>query len=165
MQWQHYHKLFNEENCVWCTCEWKHFPWSNCVGCTYKWKHLARTDCVGCTCDRKWFRLYNCIFLALLYVFPYLSARRSHTTSFCRTCVPGRHIPDGFWVVWEGPPYRPHSLGDGSRCRRGKGLKTICLGPTRTSVMASRAIWHDTPGQYIECTCKLTTTKSIKAKQ
>ena len=22
--------------------------------------------------------------------------------------------------------------------------------------------WHDTPGQYIECTCKLTATKAIK---
>ena len=42
-------------------------------------------------------------------------------------------IPDGFWVVWEGPPYRPHSLGDGSKCHRGKGLKTVCFGPTRTS--------------------------------
>ena len=30
-------------------------------------------------------------------------------------------------------PYRTHSLGDGSKCRRGKGLKTVCLGPTRTS--------------------------------
>src|SRR3990170_4920592 len=76
---------------------------------------------------------YNCIFLALLYVFPYLSTRRSHTTSFCRTCVPGGHIPDGFWVVWEGPPYRPHSLGDSSKCRRGKGLKTVCLARRCTS--------------------------------
>ena len=31
--------------------------------------------------------------------------------------------------------------------------------------MSSPAIWHDTPGQYIECTCKLTTTKNIKARQ
>ena len=76
---------------------------------------------------------YNCIFLVALFVFPYSSASRSHTTSFCRTCVPRGHIPDSFWVVWEGPPYRPHSLADGSRCRRGKGLKTVCLGPTRTS--------------------------------
>ena len=45
----------------------------------------------------------------------------------------GGHIPDGFWVVWEGPPYLPHSLGDGSKCRRGKGLKTICIASTRTS--------------------------------
>ena len=44
------------------------------------------------------------VFLALLYVFPYLSARLSLTTSFCRACVPGGHIPDGFWVMWEGPP-------------------------------------------------------------
>ena len=85
--------------------------------------------------------LYNCIFLALLYIFPYLSARRSHTASFCQTCVPGGHIPDGFWVVREGHPYRPHSLGDGSKCRRGKGLKTICLGPTRTSV--AYYVWED----------------------
>ena len=32
------------------------------------------------------------------------------------------------------PPYRPHSLGDGSKCRRRKGLKTVCVAPTRTSV-------------------------------
>ena len=102
------------------------------MGCAYEQKRLAGTDCVGCTCDRKQFCLYNC-FLALLYVFLYLSAHRSHTTSFCRTCVPGGHIPDGFWVVWEGPPYRPHSLGDGSKCRRGKGLKTVCLGARCTS--------------------------------
>ena len=31
------------------------------------------------------------------------------------------------------PPYRPHSLGDGSKCRRGKGLKPVCIAPTRTS--------------------------------
>ena len=103
------------------------------MGCTYEWKRLAGTDCVGCTCDRKQFRRII-VFLARLYVFPYLRARRSHTTSFCRTCVPGGHTPGGFLVVCEGPPYRPHSLGDGSKCRRGKGLKTICLGPTRTSV-------------------------------
>ena len=31
------------------------------------------------------------------------------------------------------PPYRPHSLGDGSKCRRGKGLKTVCIAPLCTS--------------------------------
>ena len=41
---------------------------------------------------------------------------------FAPPCVPGGPIPDGFWVMWEGPPYRPHSLGDGSKCRRGKGF-------------------------------------------
>ena len=60
--------------------------------------------------------------------FPCLA--RSHTAP---AWVPRGPIPDDFWVVWEGPPYRPHSLGDGSKCRRGKGLKTVCLGPTRTS--------------------------------
>ena len=42
-------------------------------------------------------------------------------------------IPDGFWVVWEGPPYRSHSLGDGSECHRGKGLKTVFIAPYGTS--------------------------------
>ena len=28
--------------------------------------------------------------------------------------------------------------------------------------MASPAIWHDTPGEYFECTRKLTATKAIK---
>ena len=36
------------------------------------------------------------------------------------------------------PPYRTHSLGDGSKCRRGKGLKTIYLGLTRTSDLSLR---------------------------
>ena len=57
----------------------------------------------------------------------------AHDLILPSVCVPGGHIPDGFWVVWEGPPYRPHSLGDGSKCRRGKGLKTVCIAPTRTS--------------------------------
>ena len=30
-------------------------------------------------------------------------------------------------------PYHPHSLGDGSERRRGKGLKTVCIAPTGTS--------------------------------
>ena len=33
-------------------------------------------------------------------------------------------------------PYRTHSLGDSFKCRRGKGLKTICLGARCTSVYA-----------------------------
>ena len=36
-------------------------------------------------------------------------------------------------VVWEGPPYRPHSLGDSSKCRREKGLKTVCIAPRYTN--------------------------------
>ena len=42
-------------------------------------------------------------------------------------------IPDGFCVVWEGPPYRRYSLGSSSKCRRRKGLKTVCIAPARTS--------------------------------
>ena len=49
--------------------------------------------------------------------------------------VPGGPIPDDFCVVWEGPPYRPHSLGDGSKCRREKELKTVCIACRCTSVL------------------------------
>ena len=52
--------------------------------------------------------------------FPWVT--RSHTNSFR---VPGGPIPDGFCVMWEGPPNRPHSLDDGSKCRRRKGFKTF----------------------------------------
>ena len=34
-------------------------------------------------------------------------------------------------------PYRPHSLGDGSKRRRGKELKTVCIALTCTSVCFS----------------------------
>ena len=60
------------------------------MGCTYERKRLAGTDCVGCTCDREQFRLYNCIFLALLYIFPYLSARGHTRIHFAeRVCQEG----------------------------------------------------------------------------
>jgi hypothetical protein len=32
----------------------------------------------------------------------------------------------------------------------------------KQSITASLAIWHDTPGEYFECTRKLTATKAIK---
>src|SRR4051812_18121525 len=32
---------------------------------------------------------------------------------------------------------------------------------TKTSWYSFSCIWHDMPGQYIECTCKLTTAKSL----
>ena len=73
------------------------------MGCTYERKRLAGTGCVGCTCDRKQFR-HIIVFLALLYVFPYLSARRSHTTSFCRACVPEGISPTVSGSCGKDPP-------------------------------------------------------------
>jgi hypothetical protein len=32
----------------------------------------------------------------------------------------------------------------------------------KQEIMTSPAIWHDTPGEYFECTRKLTATKAIK---
>lgn len=54
---------------------------------------------------------------------------------FALAYVPGGPIPDGFWLVWEGPPYHPHSLGDGSKHLHGKGLKAICIAGLCTSVV------------------------------
>jgi len=47
--------------------------------------------------------------------------------------VPGGPIPNNFWVVMGRIPYLPHSLGSDSKCRRGKGLKTVCIALMRTS--------------------------------
>ena len=44
------------------------------------------------------------VFFEHYCMYNYLVARRSHATSFFRACVPGGHIPNDFWVVWEGPP-------------------------------------------------------------
>ena len=52
------------------------------------------------------------------------------------------------------PPYRPHSLGDGSKCRRRKGLKTVCLGPTRTSDMEEIKATDCIIKFFIISTCK-----------
>ena len=52
-----------------------------------------------------------------------------HGPSLC----PRRAYPRRFLGRVGRTPYRTQSLGDGSKCHRGKGLKTVCLGPTRTS--------------------------------
>ena len=60
------------------------------MGCAYEWKRLAGTDSVGCTCDRKQFRRIIVFFQVYCTHFPYLSARRLHTTSFSeRVCQEG----------------------------------------------------------------------------
>ena len=46
-------------------------------------------------------------------------------------------------------PYHPHSLGDGSKCRRGKGLKTIFLGLTRTSEPLVHKECHQLPKPHM----------------
>ena len=100
------HTRHSLENCLRYATLRKCFPWSDCVGCIYERKRkrgLTVWDVLTTGNDFA----YIIVFLALLYVFLYLSARQSHTTSFCRACVQGGHSPDGSWVVWEGLPYRP----------------------------------------------------------
>ena len=41
-------------------------------------------------------------------------------------------------------------------------LRTLEPHQNKQAIQARPANWHDTPGQYIECTCKLTATKAIK---
>src|SRR3990170_1478278 len=65
----------------------------------------------------------------------------AHGPSLC----PRRAYPRQFLGRVGRTPYRPHSLGDGSKCRRGKGLKTVCIAPTRTSVtpiVCERRVYH-----------------------
>ena len=63
---------------------------------------------------------------------------------FSVCCIAHDYILEGLWITAPYPrrflgrvgrtPYRTHSLGDGSKCCRRKGLKTVCIAPTRTSV-------------------------------
>src|SRR5215216_1535069 len=48
-----------------------------------------------------------------------------------------RAYPRRFLVRVGRTPYRHHSLGDGSKYCRGKGLKTVCIALTRTSDISS----------------------------
>src|SRR5215216_5209829 len=67
---------------------------------------------------------------------------RAKEFSVC--CIAHDYILEGLWIIAPYPrrflgrvgrtPYRPHSLGDCPKCRCGKGLKTVCIAPTRTSV-------------------------------
>ena len=43
------------------------------------------------------------------------------------------HFAPACRVVWERPPYRPQSLGDGSKHHHRKGLKTVCIAGLYTS--------------------------------
>ena len=53
----------------------------------------------------------------------------AHGPSLC----PWRANPRRFLDRVGRTPYRPHSLDDGSKCRRRKGLKTVCLARRFTS--------------------------------
>ena len=48
-------------------------------------------------------------------------------------CCPRRAYPRRFLGCVGRTPYRTRSLGDGSKRRLGKGLKTICIAPRCTS--------------------------------
>ena len=54
-------------------------------------------------------------------------------------------IPNGFWVVWEGPPIIVTHLV-GSERRREKGLKTVCIAARCTSVCIWVSIASHIPG-------------------
>ena len=97
---------------------------------TYLWKCFSGIHRVGCTYLRKCF---SRITVWDVHTYGNDWVLMPHPIAHGPACVPGGPIPDDFRVVWKGPPYRTHSLGDGSKCCRGKGLKTVCIAPTRTS--------------------------------
>ena len=107
------------------------------MGCTYERKRLAGTDCVGCTCDRKQFRRIIVFFSSTIRISVFERSPVAHDLILPNVCA-RRAYPRRFLGRVGRTPYRPHSLGDGSKCRRGKGLKTVCLGPTRTSATTTR---------------------------
>ena len=57
------------------------------MGCTYERKRLAGTDCVGCTCDRKQFRLYNCIFSSTVRISVFERSLVAHELILPSVCA------------------------------------------------------------------------------
>ena len=103
------------------------------MGCTYKRKRLAGTDCVGCTCDWKQFCHIIVFFSSTIRISVFERSPVAHDLILSSVCVPGGHIPDGFWVVWKGPPPIGHThLATVPNAVAERG-KNVFLGPTRTS--------------------------------
>ena len=132
MRWERYHKRFNGKNCVSCTHERKRFPWSDCVGCTYERKHLAGIDYVGSTYDRKWFPCIIVFFSSIVWITVFARSPVAHNLILPSVCAKRAYSWRFLGRVGR-TPYRAHSLGDDSKCRRGKGLKIICIAPRCTS--------------------------------
>ena len=88
---------------------------------------------MGCTYLQKWFSWIT-VWDVHTYGNDWVSMPRpiAHGPSL----GPRRAYPWRFLGRVGRTPYRTHSLGDGSKCRRGKGLKTVCLAPRCTSVCA-----------------------------
>ena len=102
------------------------------MGCTYERKRLAGTDCVGCTCDQKQFRHIIVFFSSTVCIFVFERSPVAHDRILPSMCVAGGHIPDGFWVVQK-DPLSPTLTWRRFQMPSQKGVKTVCIGPTRTS--------------------------------
>ena len=63
-------------------------------------------------------------------------------------CVPGGHIPDSFWVMWEGPPIAHNHLEMVPNVVAKKGLKTVCIAPTHTSADQEKTTFTCLFGTY-----------------
>ena len=100
------------------------------MGCTYEWKRLARTECVGCTCDRKQFRCIIAFFSSTVRISVFEFSPVAHDLILPNVCA-RRAYPRWFLGCVGRTPLS--SLGDGFKCRREKGLKTVCLGAHCTS--------------------------------
>ena len=102
------------------------------MGCTYERKRLAGTDCVGCTCVRKQFCHIIVFFSSIVRISVFERLPVAHDLILLSVCAK-RAYPRRFLDRVGRSPYCPHSLGDGSKCHRGKGFKTVCIAPTHTS--------------------------------
>ena len=92
------------------------------MGCTYERKRLAGTDCVGCTCDRKQFHRIIVFFSSTVRISVFESSPVAHDLILSNVCA-RRAYPRRFLGRVGRTPYRPHSLGDGSKSVAERGYK------------------------------------------
>ena len=72
------------------------------MGCAYERKRLAGLT-VRDVLRPETISPYNCIFICIVRISVFDRSPVAHDLILPNVCARG-HIPDGFWVVWEGPP-------------------------------------------------------------
>ena len=91
------------------------------MGCTYERKRLAGTDCVGCTCDRKQFHRIIVFFSSTVRISVFERSPLADDLILPSVCQEGISPTVSELCGKNPPPHHPHSLDDGSKCRRERG--------------------------------------------
>ena len=106
------------------------FFWDSLCGMYIPTEMIFSDYHVGCTYLQKWFSRIT-VWDVHTYGNDWVSMLRpiAHGPNL----GPRRAYPRRFLGRVGRTPYRTHSLGDGSKCHREKGLKIVCLVPTHIS--------------------------------